>query len=194
MHRSLSRSLELSTCLPVTLTRIASRSWLNDLTSFEWYDLDMWISSFAVDREETMSSIHCSRLSLKIQTTEADETRWMNIFKRRSEDSVNMTHELNTRLQWSRAAAAHALECLMNKCWLSIFDLMKKTLREEKTHSKMRKMLLSWFTITCWRNCRRDNTFMNIFRDDFNKAFTKLLLQLHSFINQFICFSYIQCI
>ncbi len=183
MHRSLSRSLELFTCLSVTSTRITSRSWSNDLTSFEWYDLDTWISSFAVDREKAMSLIHCSHLSLKTQTTEADETRWMNIFKRRSEDSVNMTHELNMRLQWWRAAATRALKCLMNECWLSIFDLMKKTLKEEKIHSKMKETLLSWFAITCWRNCRCNSAFVSMSCNNLDKVFTEFLLQLRSFIN-----------
>jgi len=40
----------------------------------------------------------------------------MDISEGRSEDSAGMAHGSNTRLQWPRAAAARALECLTNEC------------------------------------------------------------------------------
>ena len=43
-----------------------------------------------------------------VQATAADETGGMNISEGRSEDSAGMGYGLNTRLQWPRAAAAHA--------------------------------------------------------------------------------------
>lgn len=135
-----------------------------------------------------MPPIHCSRLSLKTQARGADDARWMDISEGRSEDSAGMAHGSNTRLQWPRAAAARALECLTNECCSSVFGLVKEALGEEEARSGMREALLGWPAVTCWRDCRRGSALVGTPRDDLDKAFTGLLLQLRPSINPFIRF------
>jgi hypothetical protein len=52
----------------------------------------------------------------------------------------------------------------------------------------MMEALLGWPAVTYWRDCRRGSALVGTPRDDLDKAFTGLLLQLRPSINQFIRF------
>lgn len=65
---------------------------------------------------------------------------------------------------------------------------MKETLGEEEVRSGKRETLLGWPAVTCLRDCRRVSALMGTPRDDLDKAFTGLRLQLRPSINQFIRF------
>ena len=101
--------LDRQSCLPGYADKDVS------IVLLEWYVFEVWILPFAVDHGEAVPPIRCSRLSSKTQATGADEARWMDISKGRSEDSADMARGSNTRLQWPRTATAHAARYEMDE-------------------------------------------------------------------------------
>ena len=47
-----------------------------------------------------------------------------------------MAQRSNLKLQWPRAAAAHAPECKTKACWLSFFGLAIEAFGEEEAHQE----------------------------------------------------------